>query len=296
MGMRARQHTPVDFGDTVASDGHGAQSVVIHARVTWSRFSSKRPDNHAAGLPTMLRNLCARRAMLHGTALRVDNRPFWSGHLSIGYTGTRPVMVFTAGAPGSGKTYTLHRLYGLHNLEMLDLDTVMPKHPEYDPSRPEALYARSDAYSWANECIEARFQEICLAPWHSSSGLGRMVCFDGTGTHVERQKRRMWEAKAAGFWITQLYVQVSLATSLRRNLQRNRTVPEDVLRSYVDKLDDAVHAVSAEPGLVDEAIAMDNNRDDEHQSEAERWGQHLDWVQDRSKKHSVMFDTDRRPS
>ena len=80
----------------------------------------------------------------------------------------------------------------------------------------------------------------------------------------------MWEAKTAGFWITQLYVQVSLATSLRRNLQRNRTVPEDVLRSYVDKLDDAVHAVSAEPGLVDEAIAMDNNRDDEHQSEAER--------------------------
>ena len=46
----------------------------------------------------------------------------------MGYSGTKPIMIFTAGAPGAGKTYTLHHLFGLQNITMLDLDTVMPQH------------------------------------------------------------------------------------------------------------------------------------------------------------------------
>ena len=207
-------------------------------------------------------------------------------------------MVFTAGAPGSGKTYTLHRLYGLHNLEMLDLDRMMPQHPHYDASCPEALYARQDAYNWANERVETRFQEVCRQPWHDAgrdndserARNGRFICFDGTGTHAERQKRRMWDAKRAGFWVTHVFVQVSLETCLRRNRQRERRVPEDVLRDYISRLEGAVKEVSHEPGLVDEMIAMNNDREDEHSSEEDRWGEHLDWVQATSRRHGALFD------
>ena len=65
------------------------------------------------------------------------------------YTGTRPVMVFTAGAPGAGKTYTLHRLFGLENVEMLDavdmldLDSAMKRHPEYSEERPRSSTVKS---------------------------------------------------------------------------------------------------------------------------------------------------------
>jgi predicted kinase len=38
----------------------------------------------------------------------------------------------------------------------------------------------------------------------------------------------MREAKDAGFTVVQLYVEVSLETALRRNAERERTVPEHV--------------------------------------------------------------------
>ena len=103
------------------------------------------------------------------------------------YTGTRPVMVFTAGAPGAGKTYTLHRLFGLENVEMLDavdmldLDSAMKRHPEYSEERPAELYGKIDAYNWANERVERRFQKMLRQP-RKEDGRGRFVCFDGTGT------------------------------------------------------------------------------------------------------------------
>ena len=42
----------------------------------------------------------------------------------------------------------------------------------------------------------------------------------------------MRAAKRAGFDIVQLYVEVSLDTALRRNQERDRTVPEDVLVEF----------------------------------------------------------------
>ena len=164
-------------------------------------------------------------------------------------------MIFTAGAPGSGKTYTLHHLFGLDNVNMLDLDTVMPHHPEFDAAHKEKLYTRKDAYDWANEQVELRFKQLCNYPFYAD-GRGKVVCFDGTGTHVARQKRRMWDAKHAGFWVIQLYVHVTLDTCIDRNQKRDRTVPEDILRGYVEKLDAAVTELRNEPGLVDEFIAV----------------------------------------
>ena len=42
--------------------------------------------------------------------------------------------------------------------------------------------------------------------------------------------------------------------------------------------------------LVDEMIAMNNDREDEHSSEEDRWGEHLDWVQATSRRHGALFD------
>ena len=218
----------------------------------------------------------------------------WSGALTMFYTGTKPVMVFTAGAPGAGKTYTLHRLFGLETIEMLDtvemldLDTVMKSHDEFDETAPAALYGRNDAYQWANAKVERKFQTILRKPRHVD-GRGRIVCFDGTGTHVDRQLRRMREAKDAGFTVVQLYVEVSLETALRRNAERERTVPEHVLAAYLDRLDGAVEATMSAPDLVDTAIVMNNDSDDEFQSGVDRWGKRFDWVVATSRKHEALF-------
>jgi predicted kinase len=235
------------------------------------------------------------RAALAALRRRPQNtRQLWSGALTMFYTGTRPVMIFTAGAPGAGKTYTLNRLFGLENLEMLDavdmldLDSAMKRHPEYDDERPAELYGKVDAYNWANARVERKFQETLSKP-RKEDGRGRFVCFDGTGTRVKRQMRRMREAREAGFDIVQLYVEVSLETALRRNQQRDRTVPEEVLKEYLDRLDSAVEATVQHPdGLVDTAIAMNNDLDDDLSAEV-RFGRHTDWIHRTSLKHEALF-------
>mmetsp|Transcript_31072 Transcript_31072/g.93305 ORF Transcript_31072/g.93305 Transcript_31072/m.93305 type:complete len:276 (-) Transcript_31072:24-851(-) len=237
-----------------------------------------------------------RRAVLRAAApVSRARRQLWSGALTMFYTGTRPVMVFTAGAPGAGKTYTLHRLFGLENLEMLDavemldLDSAMKRHPEYDAADAAALYSRNDAYQWANERVERKFQQTLKNPFHGD-GRGRVVCFDGTGTRIQRQIRRMRAAKKAGFDIVQLYVEVSLETALRRNSERDRTVPEEVLAEYLARLDSAVEAtVRHEERLVDAAIAMNNDIDDAHGSEQDRFGGQAKRVEEVSRKHEALF-------
>ena len=66
---------------------------------------------------------------------------------------------------------------------------------------------------------------------------GEICLFRRHGTRVKRQIRRMREAREKGFDVVQLYVEVSLETALRWNQQRDRTVPEEVLKEYLDRLD-----------------------------------------------------------
>ena len=67
---------------------------------------------------------------------RPERRQLWSGALTMFYTGTRPVMVFTAGAPGAGKTYTgidslASKTSRCSMLLICSTDSAMKRHPEY---------------------------------------------------------------------------------------------------------------------------------------------------------------------
>lgn len=99
-----------------------------------------------------------RVSLLSLSSRRCIHSKVGSKRFSIEYCG-RPVVVFTAGAPGSGKSYTLHHLFGLERVtEMIDLDSVMPEHPHYDAAHPAALYDQHAAYKWADERVELKFQ------------------------------------------------------------------------------------------------------------------------------------------
>ncbi|KAJ1455630.1 FAD-linked oxidoreductase-like protein [Pelagophyceae sp. CCMP2097] len=223
-------------------------------------------------------------------SLAPSSRSVWTGAISVSYTSSRPVIVFTAGCPGSGKTYVLHHIYGLESILMLDVDLCMVHHPEYDPTKPEALYSKRQAYEWADAVVEAKFQEVLQRPSHYSHS-GRIVGFDGTGTNIARQIRRIKQAKEAGFWVVLLYVQVSAETALDRNNQRHRKVPEQAINAYITKLQGAVDAVLAEPNLVDVVLNINNDTHDKYCDEAARWGDFLPKVQSTSELHGNFFDT-----
>ena len=206
-------------------------------------------------------------------------------NLKIRYGANVPIMVFTAGAPGSGKTFCLNKIFGLENIDLtLDLDLVMPHHPDFDSDEPHVLYEQEQAYDWANKEIERKFLNVL----QNRKDFG-LVCFDGTGTHVRRQKRRMRAAKDAGFWVVNLFVKVSLETAMIRNKRRKRTVPDHILREYVEKLPESVSAITNAPGLCDEMLEYSND-DDDGQSARDRWGSFYDEVWRNSALRKSIFE------
>ena len=201
----------------------------------------------------------------------------------------KPIIVFTAGAPGSGKTYSLDRIYGLGNILTLDLDEEMKNHPDFDENNPAKLYNNKIAYQWANERLEKRYQNILMSTKKNIPNDHAILCIDGTGTHIERQVRRMTQAKDAGFWIVQLYVQVSFETAVLRNEKRKRSVPINVLKEYCEELEYSIDAVLDVNGLIDEYVIFHNDRDDNLTSKS-RWGKYENYVWKKSEMREKWID------
>ena len=167
-----------------------------------------------------------------------------------------------AGIPGSGKTRIIEKRFGLlrdtggsshEGTLILDLDREMRAHPAYDPEARHTVYGVKGAYEWADERVEERFQEAIQSP------LLTRIVMDGTGTKVARRKQRMLDARAAGRWITLLYVRASLETALLRNTRRKRVVPTEVLEKYEATLEASV--VELRP-YADVIEIFDNDEDD----------------------------------
>ena len=197
--------------------------------------------------------------------------------------------IFMAGLPGSGKTTVLNKLYGLDNVKMLDLDTEMKLHPQYDPTQPESIYSDPEAYQWANTKVEERFQSIiklrrpgCGA---DRGPLHRLIAIDGTGTKVPRRLRRIEEAKRAGYKIELLHAHVDIATALERNSWRTRQVPEEVMRDYQARLDAAIEAVVP---FVDQYTRFDNSKHD-GLSGIQRWKEHYEDVWEQSQRYDALW-------
>ena len=153
----------------------------------------------------------------------------------------------------------------------------MKNHPDFDENNPAKLYNNKIAYQWANERLEKRYQNILMSTKKNIPNDHAILCIDGTGTHIERQVRRMTQAKDAGFWIVQLYVQVSFETAVLRNEKRKRSVPINVLKEYCEELEYSIDAVLDVNGLIDEYVIFHNDRDDNLTSKS-RWGKYENYV------------------
>jgi len=139
-------------------------------------------------------------------------------------------MLFTMGLPGSGKS-TVIRREGLDtDATIIDPDAVKAAHPDYDPKNPTALHV------WSKQVTDGMFNRALLN--------GGKWIVDGTGTNAEAMVAKIRRAQAAGFHTVLVYVQVSLATSLKRNATRTRVVPEHVVREKAEVIATSYEIVS----------------------------------------------------
>ena len=147
----------------------------------------------------------------------------------------------TAGLPGSGKGWAISKL----NIQgvIADPDKFKEAHPDYDPKNPAPLHA------WSNEQCE-KLIEATLAEGKDD------LIIDGTGVNAEKMVRRMEQAREAGYSIDILYVKVDLEVALKRNSERERTVPEHIV---IEKSRDIETSMKITSQYADKVTIFENN-------------------------------------
>jgi predicted kinase len=150
--------------------------------------------------------------------------------------------VLSMGLPGAGKSTVIAREFNASEFTTIDPDQIKAEKADYDPKRPEVYHA------WSTQEAKARISRAIAN--------GENVIIDGTGTHVETMYRKIKELQGAGYHVTLLYVRVSLQTSLRRNAERERNVPESVIREKNENIASAFEILS---GMVDEVRVINND-------------------------------------
>ena len=142
--------------------------------------------------------------------------------------------IFFAGSPGSGKTYVARKLAGVFGgLKQVNMDIIF-KHlmtkknlswkmpPEEEPER-EKQRQRS------KELVAKQQQSL------SDSGLGLLI--DSTGRIYETVEKIKNSLEDKGYETTMVFVNTDLQTALRRNKQRERQLPDDLIHKNFEVIE-----------------------------------------------------------
>ena len=155
-------------------------------------------------------------------------------------TDTNPTAVFMMGGPGSGKSYIANQRYT--DLLTLDCDSIKAEHPDYDPKNPSALH------EWSRQELASRL--------YATMADRQDFLYDGTGASAERYVQYIRQAQDLGYTVTLCYVRCSLRTALERNANRERVVPEWVVRDRHSTIATSFEIVST---VADNIVVVDNN-------------------------------------
>ena len=142
--------------------------------------------------------------------------------------------IFFAGSPGAGKTYVARKLADVfQGLKQVNMDIIF-KHlmtkknlswkmpPEEEPER-EIQRQRS------KELVAKQQQSL------SDSGLGLLI--DSTGRISTTVKRIKDELEDKGYETTMVFVTTDLETALRRNKERERTLPDKLIHQNFEVIE-----------------------------------------------------------
>jgi predicted kinase len=147
-------------------------------------------------------------------------------------------VIFMIGAPAAGKSTTRKNLFP--TLPVIDPDEIKKDLPGYDPKKPWLVHSQSKKIS------RQMFEEYLLN--------GTSFCYDTTGGNVERMKKEIGEARDNGYKIVLLFVSAPLDECLKRNRQRERTVPDSVVIEIWNEVQESIKLLAP---IADEVIKVD---------------------------------------
>lgn len=127
-------------------------------------------------------------------------------------------LVFLMGIPGSGKSTWVDSLIQALNYQQVSI--ISP-----DLLRQKLFGATEIQGSWH------RIWQQAIRETRTALGLGKLVIYDATNTRCRHRRQTLACFRALGFrQITGIWLDLPLEICLRRNQQRDRQVPETVIR------------------------------------------------------------------
>lgn len=119
------------------------------------------------------------------------------------------------GNSGSGKSTYIEKHYKNTSYVIVNPDIFLEKHPDYNPENPAPLHIWSKAQ--ANQLF---FKTIAD---------NKNIIYDSTGTDTDSMYKKIVELKKFGYVIQLVYIKVKLETAIKRNSNRTRKVPVEIL-------------------------------------------------------------------
>jgi len=138
---------------------------------------------------------------------------------------------FLAGGPGSGKSFVVRKTTGGLGMKIVNSDTAFEKllkdadfDLDFRDMSPEKTLERDKIRKRAKE-VTAKMQSNFVA--------GRLgLIIDGTGAEygkIEIQKKMLQQL---GYDTHMIFVNTSLETAIKRNNERDRKLPLDIVKTY----------------------------------------------------------------
>jgi len=141
--------------------------------------------------------------------------------------------IFLAGGPGSGKSYVANKLLtgqGLRPVNSDDVYEYLAQKKDLDLADPEAI-ASVDGQATRQHAKDLTDKK----QKHLIDGrIGLII--DGTGKNVQKVKEQSAELRKLGYETMMVYVNTSLDIAQKRNAQRKRKLPADLVTNMWNKL------------------------------------------------------------
>ena len=134
--------------------------------------------------------------------------------------------IFFAGSPGSGKTYVARKLAGaFQGLKQVNMDNIfkfLMKQKNLSWKMPPEEHPEREKQRQRSKELIAKQQQT-----YAEGGLGLLI--DSTGRIYETVARIKQELENTGYETTMIFVNTDLQTALRRNKERERTLPDNLI-------------------------------------------------------------------
>lgn len=149
-------------------------------------------------------------------------------------------LIIMAGLPGSGKSTVRNEKFA--NYDVVDCDEIKKTIKGYDPLNPGAVHKESKK-------IEKRLLLENIIN-------GKSFVYDTTASNAERIVKLIIDAQSEGYEVTICYIKVKLQTAIYRNANRERVVPEEIIREKYAVMSTAIEIFS---GYADKLIVVNND-------------------------------------